>query len=63
MSQADVYKKFIEFHAFRWLKDRQDLNIIEYLETCSGALMSYFITELGPKKVAEDIVHEIDNIA
>jgi hypothetical protein len=62
MSTLEIYKQLIKFHALRWLTDRQDLNVIEYLETCSGGLMSHYITEMGPVKVVSDITKEIDDI-
>jgi hypothetical protein len=57
-----IYRQFIEFHALRWLKESQDLNIIGYLESCHGALMTYYILEVGPRKIADDIMKEIDDV-
>jgi len=54
-----IYKECIRMHAYRWMKEYQNLTIVQYLEFNGGALISHFCTKYGSHVVAGDLDRKI----
>ena len=59
-TQISIYDECIKLHALKWLANYQDLNIIEYIELHGGSILTYYIGELGPNHIINDINKQIE---
>lgn len=57
-----IYSELITLHAYRWLKEQADLNIVEYLEFNGGALITNYCAIKGIETIANDLILKIEEL-
>ena len=62
ISKPKIYADLLLYHAYNWMQNYQNLNVIRYIEAHAGALFYVFIGEKGMETVINDLQTRIDQM-